>query len=83
MSYLLHTAIRELNPSVATIRGEDAFDENDNPVSYDKAAAQAKTIEIHAIESAKYESELTAKQSAHDKLAALGLTEEEIAALGK
>lgn len=34
-------AIRALNPSVVTIRGEDAFDQNDNPVEYDRAAAEA------------------------------------------
>ena len=36
-----HKAIRALNPSVVTIRGEDAFDQNDNPVVYDRAAAEA------------------------------------------
>lgn len=36
-----HKAIRALNPSVVTIRGEDAFDQNDNPVEYDRAAAEA------------------------------------------
>ena len=35
-----HKAIRALNPSVVTIRGEDAFDQNDNPVEYDRAAAE-------------------------------------------
>jgi len=34
-------AIFKLNPSVVTIRGEDAFDINDNPVQYDKAAVEA------------------------------------------
>lgn len=34
-------AIFALNPSVVTIRGEDAFDANDNPVAYDKAAVNA------------------------------------------
>lgn len=36
-----HRAILALNPSVVTIRGEDAFDQNDNPVVYDRAAAKA------------------------------------------
>jgi hypothetical protein len=37
----LHEAILQLNPTVVTIRGNDAFDANDNPVAYDIAAAQA------------------------------------------
>lgn len=36
-----HKAIRALNPSVVTIRGEDAFDKDDNPVEYDRTAAEA------------------------------------------
>lgn len=36
-----HEAIFALNPSVVTIRGEDAFDQNENPVEYDRAAAEA------------------------------------------
>jgi hypothetical protein len=36
-----HKAIYALNPSVVTIRGEDAFDQNENPVVYDRAAAEA------------------------------------------
>ena len=36
-----HKAILSLNPSVVSIRGEDAFDQNDNPVVYDRAAAEA------------------------------------------
>ena len=36
-----HKALRALNPSVVTIRGEDAFDQNDNLVEYDRAAVEA------------------------------------------
>lgn len=36
-----HKAIYALNPSVVTIRGEDAFDQNDNPVEYDRAAVES------------------------------------------
>lgn len=36
-----HEAIYTLYPSVATIRGNDAFDEQGNPVVYDEAAVQA------------------------------------------
>ena len=37
----LHEAILKLNPSVVTIRGDEAFDAKGNPVVYDKDAAKA------------------------------------------
>jgi len=37
----LHIAILKLNPSVVTIRGDVAYDANEQVVSYDAAAAQA------------------------------------------
>ena len=42
-----HDAIRAVNSSVVTIRGDDAFDANDNPVQYDLETAQAY-IDAHA-----------------------------------
>ncbi len=36
-----HNAIRAVNSSVVTIRGDDAFDANGNPVSYNEATVQA------------------------------------------
>jgi len=36
-----HDAIYKLNPSVVTIRGDKAYDINDNEVIYDKAAVNA------------------------------------------
>lgn len=40
-------AIYALNPSVVTIRGDVAYDANDNEVAYDKAAVQAY-VDAHA-----------------------------------
>jgi len=37
----LHQAIFQLNPSVVTIRGDVAYDANEQMVSYDLAAAEA------------------------------------------
>lgn len=37
-----HEAIYKLYPQVITIRGDDAFDADGNPVSYDEAAVQAE-----------------------------------------
>ena len=36
-----HEVILKLNPTVVTIRGENAYDAEDNLVNYDKAAVQA------------------------------------------
>ena len=36
-----HTAIYKLNPTVVTIRGDEAFDAEGNAVFYDEAAVQA------------------------------------------
>jgi len=42
-----HEAIYKLNPSVVTIRGDVAYDANDNEVAYDKDAVQAY-VDAHA-----------------------------------
>ena len=77
----IQDAIRALNSSIVTIRGEDAFDVNDNPVTYDKAEAEDKLVEMQAAETAKKEAEVAAKESALSKLTALGLTADEVKAL--
>lgn len=38
---ILDEAIYKLNPSVVTIRGDIAYDKDENIVEYDKAAAEA------------------------------------------
>jgi hypothetical protein len=42
-----HQAIYKTNPTVVTIRGDDAFDIDGNPVTYDETAVQAY-IDAHA-----------------------------------
>ena len=44
---MMHEAIYKLNPSVVTIRGDEAFDAEGNPVAYDKDAVQAY-VDAHA-----------------------------------
>jgi hypothetical protein len=78
----LHDAIRALNPTVVTIRGEEAFDANDKPVAYDLSAAQAKLTQMQADEATAAQTAATHKASAVAKLTALGLTADEISALG-
>jgi len=42
-----HQAIRAVNPSVITIRGDVAYDKDDNIVQYDETAVQAY-IDAHS-----------------------------------
>jgi hypothetical protein len=42
-----HQAIIAVYPAVITIRGDDAFDVDDNPVQYDEATVQAY-IDVNA-----------------------------------
>jgi hypothetical protein len=69
-------AVSALHPEVTNLHGEVAYDDNGNEVSYDKAAVEAKVVEIAAQEQAT-------EQSALAKLKAIGLTDEEIAAIIK
>jgi hypothetical protein len=77
----IHEAIYAINPFIVTIRGEVAYDANENVIEYDKSAAEAKFIELQAKETAKQEKEIADKESAQAKLAALGLTTDEVKAL--
>jgi len=77
----LSEAIFILNPNVVTIRGDVAYDANEQEVVYDMAQAQAKLAEMQAEEIVKQEAQIAAKQSAMAKLSALGLTEDEVKAL--
>ena len=77
----LHEAIFAFNPTIAVIRGEEAFDIDGNPVAYDMAQAEAKLAEMQMAEVTAWQDKDMAKQSAMAKLAKLGLTEDEIKAL--
>ena len=73
----IHDAIRALNPSIITIRGDIAYTQDEQVVEYDMAEVEAKLVELEAKEQATKD----AKTSALAKLAALGLTQDEIKAL--
>lgn len=77
----LSNAIFALNPIIVTIRGDIAYDADEQEVAYDMAQAEAKLAEMQAEETAKQEAQVSAKQSAMAKLAKLGLTEDEVKAL--
>ena len=70
----LHNAIYKLNPSVITIRGDIAYDAEGNEVAYDLQAVTAQA-------EADAQAVIDTKASALAKLAALGLTQDEVKAL--
>jgi hypothetical protein len=69
-------ALYKLYPNVVRTVDDTAYDSQDNQVEIDLVAVEAKTLGLQT------EKE-SAKQSALNKLMALGLTEEEALALGK
>jgi len=69
-----HDAIYKLYPTVLTIRGDIAYDANGNEVAYDLQAVTAQA-------QADAQAVIDTKASALAKLAALGLTEDEVKAL--
>jgi hypothetical protein len=69
-----HDAIYKLNPTVVTIRGDIAYDADGNEVDYDLQAVTAQAqADAQAI--------IDTKASALAKLAALGLTQDEVKSL--
>jgi hypothetical protein len=70
----LHQAIFKLNPTVVTIRGDIAYDADGNEVAYDLQAVTAQA-------EADAQAAIDTKNSALAKLAALGLTQDEVKSL--
>jgi hypothetical protein len=77
----IQKAILTLNPSIVTIRGDVAYDANEQVVEYDLAQAEAKLSELQAQAEADAQAVIDAKQSAISKLTALGLTQDEVKAI--
>ena len=77
----IHQAILALNSSIVTIRGDVAYDAENNEVAYDLAQAEAKLEELQAQAEADAQAVIDAKQSAISKLTALGLTQDEVKAI--
>ena len=82
----LSKALRELAPDTAWSIVEGDLDNivwhSDDISQPSKADIEAKAVELEAQEAAAKQAAIDAKQSAIDKLMALGLTEEEALALG-
>ena len=77
----LHEAIIATNPAIVTVRGDVAYDANEQEVEYDQAQAQAKLAELQAAVEAAEAAKQSANNSANAKLKKLGLTDDEISAL--
>jgi ribosomal silencing factor RsfS len=79
-----HQAIYNTHPSVASIDGDDpamAFDVNGNSVVLDESLIATETSRLQTEQANAVAQKAADKQSAHDKLSALGLTDAEIEAI--
>ena len=76
-------ALYKLYPQIVSTTDDKAYDADGNEVEYDKAAVEAKVIEMQTEAEAAKQAQINARQAALNKLMALGLTEEEALALGK
>ena len=72
-----HKAIYELYPNVRSILNDKAFDENENEVTLDMSAVNAKASELQAIEDAKPTREELRVSARAKLIAGETLTEEE------
>ena len=75
------SAIYKNYPNIIRTIGDIAYDANGNEVAYDLSAVTAKIAQDEADKVAAEQAQATAKASALAKLAALGLTEDEVKAL--
>jgi len=74
MSLNIFQALQKLYPQVITLRGDVAYDANENEVTYDLQTVTAQA-------QADAQAVIDTKASALAKLAALGLTQDEVKAL--
>ncbi|MDP6585710.1 MAG: hypothetical protein QF535_13730 [Anaerolineales bacterium] len=78
---MIHQAIYNTHPNVVCIRDDKGFDANENPVVIDQSLVDAENIRIQTEQANAVAQKAADKQSAHDKLSALGLTDAEIEAI--
>ena len=72
-----HNAIRNTHPNVITIINGDCFDADGNPVAIDQSLVDAEAARLQAEHEAEVAQKAADKQSAVEKLTALGLSESE------
>jgi len=76
-----HESVYALYKNVAYIEDTTPYDIDGNVVEIDMAAVEAKYTEMKAARNIQEKAVADAKQSAIDKLAKIGLTENEVKAL--
>ena len=76
-----HNAMYNSHPSVASIRGNECFDIDGNPVAVDQSAYEAEIARLQEAQEAEATQKAADKESANQKLRDLGLTDAEIEAL--
>ena len=75
-------AILNTHPSVVrVVASADAYDVNGNSVVLDQSAIDTETARLETEQANAVAQKAADKQSAHDKLSALGLTDAEIEAI--
>jgi len=78
---IIDDAVYASNSTVKYIIDGVAYSQDGQTVQYDMAQAQAKLVELQAQETQAEQAAKDAKASALAKLAALGLTQDEVKAL--
>ena len=82
-----HEAIRNINPAVVTIRGDVAYDANEQVIEIDQAAYDAEVSRLEAEHTAtQYQRDRAAEYPSIDKLVVAlweGVVEERMAAVTK
>jgi len=76
-----HNAMYNSHPSVASIRGNECFDIDGNPVVVDQSVYEAEAARLQEAQEAEATQKAADKESANQKLRDLGLTDAEIEAL--
>ena len=77
-----HQAIYKTHPTVVSIDdGKGAMDADGNPVTLDQSLVDTETARLQIEQANAVAQRAADKQSAHDKLSALGLTDAEIEAI--
>jgi hypothetical protein len=76
-----HQAIYNTHPTATNIRDDNVFDIDGNPVAIDQSLVDAESSRLETEQATAVAQKAADKQSAHDKLSALGLTDAEIEAI--
>tara|TARA_S200000501_G_scaffold101474_1_gene94956 strand:- start:182 stop:424 length:243 start_codon:yes stop_codon:yes gene_type:complete len=78
---IIYKAIYNTHPSVKSIRGNDCFDADGNPVAITQSLVDDEVARLQEAQEAEAAQKAADKASANAKLKALGLTDAEIEAI--